>query len=121
MQYHGPQRNKQLFLCQHLKIIFLAATSYACKRIEMIMIIPKFKHIQDGRDSKVMNNKECLTNDSCCTIYFDNSFNIKLSKKLVMHEISNHIDVIFYLLSDLIKDGVINWVTTAQRRNLLTL
>jgi hypothetical protein len=46
----------------------------------------------------------------CTTIFCDNSSTIKLSKNPVLHGRSKHIDVKFYFLRDLCKDGTIDLV-----------
>jgi hypothetical protein len=40
-------------------------------------------------------------------IFYDNVLTIKLSKNPVMHGHNKHIDIQFYFLRDLIKDGIV--------------
>ena len=43
----------------------------------------------------------------CIIVLYDNNSTIKLSKNLVMHGRSKHIDVRFHFLHDLTRDGVV--------------
>jgi len=43
-------------------------------------------------------------------VYCDNISAIRLSKNPVMHGRSKHIDIHFYFLRDLVKDGVIELI-----------
>jgi hypothetical protein len=46
----------------------------------------------------------------CTTIYCDNSSTIKLSKNPVLHGRNKHINVRFYFLLELTKDGIVELV-----------
>ncbi|RDX91468.1 hypothetical protein CR513_26546, partial [Mucuna pruriens] len=46
--------------------------------------------------------------EKCTTVLRDNSSTIKLSKNRVLHGRSQHIDIRFHFLSDLVRDGVID-------------
>ena len=70
---------------------FITATSCACQSVWMSRILEKLGHNQS----------------KCTDILCDNSSTIKLSKNLVMHGISKHIDVRFHFLRDLTKDEVV--------------
>ena len=52
---------------------------------------------------EILNHKQPRTT----VIYCDNMSTIKLSKNLVLHGRSKHIDVRFHLLRDLCKEGII--------------
>ncbi|GAU44848.1 hypothetical protein TSUD_112220 [Trifolium subterraneum] len=70
---------------------FVAAASCACQAIW-----PK----------KLMNQLG-QKQEKCIVIYCDNSSSIKLSKNPVMHGRCKHIDVRYYFLRDLVKDGIL--------------
>ena len=70
---------------------FIAATSCACQAVWMRIILEKLSHTQGN----------------CTTVFCDNSSTIKLSKNLVMHGRSKHIDVRFHFLRDLTKERVV--------------
>ena len=73
---------------------FVVVTSCACQAIWLrkILEILNFKH------------------EDATTIYCDNCSAIKLSKNLVLHGRSKHIDVKYRYLRDLANDGVINLI-----------
>ncbi|TXG65900.1 hypothetical protein EZV62_007175 [Acer yangbiense] len=73
---------------------FVAATVCACQGVWMKRILKELGHSDGG----------------CTTIMCDNSSTIKLSKNLVMHGRSKHIDVRFHFLRNLTKDGTIELV-----------
>jgi hypothetical protein len=73
---------------------FVAATTCACQAIWLRKILEELQFKQIG----------------CTTIFCDNSSTIKLSKNPVLHGRSKHIDVKFYFLRDLCKDGTIDLV-----------
>ena len=61
--------------------------------------------------------------NQCTTIMCDNNSTIKLSKNLVMHGRSKHIDVRFHFLRDLTKEEVVKLVhcgTNDQVVDILT-
>ena len=51
-------------------------------------------------------------------IFCDNSSSIKLSKNLVMHRRSKHIDIRFHFLRDLCKDGVVELVYCSSQNQV---
>jgi hypothetical protein len=73
---------------------FVAATTCVCQAIWLRKILEELQFKQIG----------------CTTIFCDNSSTIKLSKNPVLHGRSKHIDVKFYFLRDLCKDGTIDLV-----------
>lgn len=73
----------------------------------MRRILEKLGHVQDG----------------CNTMMCDNSSTIKLSKNPIMNGHSKHIDVRFYFLHDLVREGVVELVhcgTQDQVADLMT-
>lgn len=86
---------------------FIAAAACACQGIWLRRILDQLGHSQD----------------KSTTIYCDNSSTIKLSKNLVLHGRSKHIDVRFHFLRDLARDGVIELVhcnTQEQVSDIMT-
>ena len=73
---------------------FVAATACACQAIWLKKILEELQFKEDGPT----------------LIYYDNSSTIKLSKNLVLHGRSKHIEVKYHFLRDLTNDGVINLV-----------
>ena len=73
---------------------FVAATVYACQGVWMKRILKELGHSDEG----------------CTTVMCDNSLTIKLSKNLVIHGRSKHIDVRFHFLRNLTKEGTIELV-----------
>ncbi|KAJ8644271.1 hypothetical protein MRB53_006019 [Persea americana] len=69
------------------KAEFIAAASCACQAVWLRRILEKLSHTQS----------------KSTTVYCDNSSAIKLSKNLVMHGRSKHIDVRFHFLRELTK------------------
>ncbi|XP_060668087.1 uncharacterized mitochondrial protein AtMg00810-like [Ziziphus jujuba] len=76
------------------EVEFIAATLCVSQVIWLRRILEGFKHAQ--HDSTI--------------VYCDNSSTIKLSKNLVMHGCSKHIDVRFHFLRKLTKDGIVEMV-----------
>ncbi|GAU29997.1 hypothetical protein TSUD_160820 [Trifolium subterraneum] len=70
---------------------FVVAASCACQAIWL---------------KKVMNQLG-QKQEKCTVVYCDNSSSIKLSKNPVMHGRCKHIDVRYYFLRDLVKDGIL--------------
>jgi hypothetical protein len=70
---------------------FVAAAACACQGIWLRKILSQLGH----------------TPEKSTTVFCDNSSSIKLSKNPVMHGRCKHIDVRYYFLRDLIKDGVL--------------
>ncbi|WJZ99221.1 hypothetical protein VitviT2T_017686 [Vitis vinifera] len=70
---------------------FVAAASCACQGVWMRRVLEKLGHSQG----------------KCTTVLCDNCSTIKLSKNLVMHGRSKHIDVRFHFLRDLTREGVV--------------
>ena len=86
---------------------FMAATSCAYQGVWMRRVLEKLGHSQG----------------KCTTMLCDNSSTIKLSKNLVMHGRSKHIDVRFHFLRDLTRDGVVelkHCVTQEQVADIMT-
>ncbi|KAL2328979.1 hypothetical protein Fmac_022406 [Flemingia macrophylla] len=86
---------------------FVAAAACACQAVWMRRILKELDHSQEG----------------CTTLMCDNSSTIKLSKNLVMHGRSKHIDVRFHFLRNLSRDGSIEMIhcgTKEQIADLLT-
>ena len=86
---------------------FVAVASCACQGVWMRRVL------------------ECIgqSPSKCTTLFCDNSSTIKLSKNLVLHGRSKHIDVRFHFLCDLTKDGVVELVhcgTKEQLADILT-
>lgn len=71
---------------------FITATTYACQAIWLRKILEELHYQEVGTT----------------TIFCDNNSAIKLSKNLVLHERSKHIDVNYYFLRDLSTDGTID-------------
>ena len=85
----------------------MAATAFASQVVWMKRIIEKLSK----EESK------------CITILCDNSSTIKLSKNLVLHGRSKHIDVRFHFLHDLTREGTIELVycgTQDQLADMMT-
>ena len=72
----------------------ITATSCACQAIWLRRILEDLHFKQEG----------------ATVIYCDNSSTIKLSKNLVLHGCSKHIDVKFHYLRDLTNAGTINLI-----------
>ncbi|RVW38412.1 Retrovirus-related Pol polyprotein from transposon TNT 1-94 [Vitis vinifera] len=70
---------------------FVATASCSCQGVWMRKVLEKLGHSQG----------------KCTTVLCDNSSTIKLSKNLVMHGRSKHIDVRFHFLRDLTRDGAV--------------
>jgi hypothetical protein len=70
---------------------FVSASSCACQCIWLRNVL-KHLHVKQA---------------SCTSINCDNSSSIKLSKNPIMHGRCKHIDVRYYFLRDLCKEGVI--------------
>lgn len=86
---------------------FIAAATCACQAIWIRRVMKILGYVQEG----------------CATIMCDNSSTIKLSKNLVMHGRSKHIDVRYHFLRDLTKDGKVELVycgTHEQVADLMT-
>ena len=86
---------------------FVAAAFYACQCIWMRRMLEKIGHLQS----------------KCTTIMCDNSSTIKLSKNLIMHGRSKHINVRFHFLRNLTKKEVVKLVhcgTNDQVADILT-
>ena len=73
---------------------FVATIACACQAIWLKKILEELQLKEDGPT----------------LIYYDNSSTIKLSKNLVLHGRSKHIEVKYHFLKDLTNDGVINLV-----------
>jgi hypothetical protein len=73
---------------------FIAAASCTCQGVWLRRILEKLGHVQG----------------MCTTIYCDNSSTIKLSKNPVLHGRNKHINVRFYFLLELTKDGIVELV-----------
>ena len=73
---------------------FIAAASSSCQAIWLRRLLEVLHNQQQGPT----------------VIYCDNLSVIKLSKNLVLHGRSKHIDVRYHFLRDLCKDGVIDLV-----------
>ena len=73
---------------------FVVATVCACQGVWMKRILKELGHSDEG----------------CTTVMCDNSLTIKLSKNLVIHGRSKHIDVRFHFLRNLTKEGTIELV-----------
>ncbi|KAL9369366.1 hypothetical protein Peur_040565 [Populus x canadensis] len=87
---------------------FVAAASCACQAIWLRRILEEIQFKQQGATS----------------IYCDNSSTIKLSRNLVLHGRSKHIDVKYHFLRDLAKDEVINLIfcrSEDQVANIFTM
>jgi hypothetical protein len=54
----------------------------------------------------------------CTTIYCDNSSTIKLSKNPVLHGRSKHINVRFYFLLELTRDGIVELVHCSTQEHV---
>lgn len=82
---------------------FVAATVCACQAIWLRKIL------------------ECLyfKQEEAATIYCDNGSTIKLSKNLVLHGWSKHIDGRYHFLRDLTKEGVISSTIGAKIKLLI--
>ena len=76
------------------EVEFVAATVCACQAIWMKRILKELKY----------------SDEDCTTIWCDNSSTIKLSKNLVLHGHSKHIDVRYHFLRNLTKTGSIDLV-----------
>ena len=63
---------------------------------------------------------EVKSQDGCIIVMCDNNSTIKLSKNHVMHGRSKHIDVRFYFLCDLTRDGVVGLVHCGSQDQVLT-
>lgn len=86
---------------------FIAAASCTCQAVWLSRILEEHGHVQ------------C----EATTVYCDNTSSIKLSKNLVMHGRSQHIDVRFHFLRDLTRDGVVKMVhchTQEQVADIMT-
>nr|KYP62884.1 Retrovirus-related Pol polyprotein from transposon TNT 1-94 [Cajanus cajan] len=86
---------------------FVAAAFCASQEIWMRRILEKLSQSQN----------------SCTTIFCDNSSTIKLSKNPVLHGRSKHIDVQFHFLRDLSREGTVKLVyccTQEQLANIMT-
>lgn len=89
------------------EVEFIAAASCACQGVWLRRILNQLGQSQN----------------QCLPIYCDNSSTIKLSKNPVMHGRSEHIDVRFHFLRDLVKDGVIELIfcnTQEQLSDIMT-
>ena len=73
---------------------FVAAAVCACQGVWMKRILGELGH----------------SDESCMIIMCDNSSTIKLSKNLVMHGRSKHIDVRFHFLRNLTKEGTVELI-----------
>ena len=80
---------------------FIAAAACACQTVWMQRVLEK------------LGLKQCK-----CTIFCDNNSAIKLSKNLVMHGRSKHIDVRFHFLRDLANDGIVELVHCGSKDQL---
>jgi len=69
----------------------VVAASCACQGVWMRRVLEKLGHSQG----------------KCTTVLCDNNSTIKLSKNPIMHGRSKHIDVRFYFLRDLTREGVV--------------
>ena len=86
---------------------FIAAASSACQVVWLRRIL------------KVLNQEQ----SSPTVVFCDNISAIKLSKNLVMHGRSKHIDIRFHFLRDLVRDGILELIhcsTQQQVANVLT-
>jgi len=72
----------------------VVATTCACQTVWLRKILGELHILQQGPT----------------TIYCDNNSAIKLSKNLVLHERSKHIDVKYHYLRDLTNNGVIDLI-----------
>ena len=81
---------------------FVAATVCACQAIWMKKILTELKY----------------SDEDCITIWCDNSSTIKLSKNLVLHGRSKHIDVRYHFLRNLVKAGSIDLVHCGSKDQL---
>ncbi|KAF2297197.1 hypothetical protein GH714_019277 [Hevea brasiliensis] len=76
------------------EVEFVTATTCACQVIWLRKILEELHFKQEG----------------AIAIYYDNSSAIKLSKNLVLHGRSKHIDVKFQFLRDLTRDEIIDFI-----------
>ena len=86
---------------------FIAAASSACQVVWLRRIL------------KVLNQEQ----SSPTVVFCDNISTIKLSKNLVMHGRSKHIDIRFHFLRDLVRDGILELIhcsTQHQVADVLT-
>jgi len=81
---------------------FVAAATCACQAIWMRKVLEEIHFKQNGST----------------TIYCDSSSTIRLSKNVVQHGRSTHIDVKFHFLRDLTKDGVIDLIFCRSENQL---
>jgi hypothetical protein len=89
------------------EVEFITAASSACQVMWLRRILT------------VLNQEQ----SSPTVVFYDNISEIKLSKNLVMHGRSKHIDVRFHFLRDLVRDGILELVhcsTQQQVANILT-
>ncbi|KAE8671162.1 hypothetical protein F3Y22_tig00111990pilonHSYRG00084 [Hibiscus syriacus] len=64
------------------------------------------------------SKKQPVVQNKCTTLFCDNSSTINLSKNLVMHGRSKHIDVRFHFLCDLSKDGMVKLVYCSSQEQV---
>ena len=84
---------------------FIAAASCACQGVWLRRILEKLGHAQGV----------------CTTIYYDNSFAIKLSRNPVLHGRSKHIDMRFHFLHELTIDGIVELVHCSTQEQVLDI
>ena len=87
-------KKQQIVTLSTTEAEFVAATSSSCQAIWLRRLLEVLHNQQQGPT----------------VIYCDNLSAIKLSKNLVLHGRSKHIDVRYHFLRDLCKDGVIDLV-----------
>ena len=89
------------------EVEFVVAASSACQVVWLRRILKSLSHVSFGPT----------------VVYCDNISTIKHSKNPVMHGHNKHIDIRFYFLRDLVKDGVIELTqcsTHKQVTNIMT-
>lgn len=81
---------------------FVAATACACQAVWMRKVLSEMRHVQKG----------------AIIIHCDNNSTIKLSKNPIMHGRTKHIDVRYYFLRDLVKEGSIEMIHCGSKEQL---
>ncbi|KAJ0007497.1 hypothetical protein Pint_30541 [Pistacia integerrima] len=87
-------KKQQVVTLSSIEVEFIAAASCAYQVVSLRRILEELHFHQEGST----------------LIYCDNSSSIKLSKKLMLHGRSKHIDVRFHFLYDLTKEGVVELI-----------
>jgi len=84
---------------------FIVVASCACQTVWLRRMLEKLTHVSIGTPM----------------IYCDNSSTIKLFKNPVMHGRSKYIDVRFYFLCDLTRDGVVTLLHCHSQEQLVDI